>query len=160
MAKRRNRPTLTFEKELTSKLINTTSTTEFKQTILEGHLAIGTRVAKIKIILPKNIQELRVKPPSVFCSEPFIRYGEEWHNSDKSGLCYVIDLEWQEYMGWLGKDREQVIKEAARWLIIASQNLIIRHRVASKRGYLNWPEKWKYWEHGSVGYEQYKKENQ
>ncbi len=159
MAKRRINPKLTLEQELCSKLTHSTSSRNGRYRELRGFWSLGTRLAQTKIVLPKSIRELRQHPPRVYCSEPYIKIGDEWHNSNRTGLCYVIDLEWKKYMGWLGKDRESVIKEASEWIAIASINLISRHRVATKKGLTRWPDEWKYWEHGTDGYEQYKKEN-
>lgn len=159
MAKRRRIPALTFEQELRSILINPTNCENVSQQTLKGSLNLGTRTALVKIILPKSLRELRRKPPNVFCSESYMKLGDEWHNSTNTGLCYVIDLEWRKYMGWIGKKNDSVIKESVNWLVAASINLISRHRVATKKGYTRWPEKWNFWEHGTAGYEQYKKEN-
>jgi len=97
--------------------------------------------------------------PRVFCHEPWMKTGDEWHNSTGSGLCWALEQEWLAAQSWTGKSLQLVTEEGVRWLVNDAGNLIARHWVAAQMGATKWSSDWDYWKHGHDGVVQYQKEN-
>ena len=155
MATRRKKIIQSFETQLLSRLRqgHLVKGKDFNK--ITGDISLGTRRAKIEIVVSHSLNKIFKKPPPARCLEDYMKDGEEWHNCEKTGMCYVLAAEWEEYLNWKDKKYEDRIKEAVDWLIAGVTNLICRHRIATKRGYTEWPDDWNFWKHGSDGYEQY-----
>jgi hypothetical protein len=97
------------------------------------------------------------KPPVVWCKEPWVKHGAQWH-IDRTGL-----LCWEQYLNWRDSIRS-VIEEATignaaeygtTWLIRSIRSLLNRHLFAHRAGIEAWRKEWDYWAHEQAGEKQY-----
>jgi hypothetical protein len=96
-------------------------------------------------------------PPVVYCMEPWLKNGAEWH-ADRTGLlCWEQNLNWKDSI--LLVIQEATIGNAAEygttWLIRSVRNLLNRHLFAYRAGIESWRKEWDYWAHEQAGETRY-----
>lgn len=122
-----------------------------------GRLDTGVVLASVEIRVWQDFAMLAQVPPSVWCREPWMRTGPDWHNSNTCGLCWVLGKAWCDVMSWEGKRALSVIQEGRNWLLNDVRSLIDRHYIASLEGLTSWPEEWPFWAHGDAGVREYER---
>jgi hypothetical protein len=123
---------------------------------LAGLLDTRVVLASVVIIVPKRFKNLKASPPTVFCTEPWMRTGPDWHNGPP--LCWVLPDEWHDVMNWKGKPAAAILSEGRQWLLNAVSNLVNRHYVAHRENLAEWPAEWTFWNHYDAGVQDYKRE--
>jgi hypothetical protein len=123
-----------------------------------GVLNTGLKRVAIEIIYSHRFSDLRTTSPNVFCREDWMRDEDDWHNSNITGMCWILANVWHEYQGWPNKPRERVVADGVLFLIEFSKNLINRHWVGHRRGLKNWKPEWKCFGHHEEGVKEYLRE--
>lgn len=86
--------------------------------------------------------------PEVYCSEPWVRSGQDWHafNGD---LCYVFDDEWRDLVSLVRSDEGNLAaaRYAANLCLRNVRWLLYRHHIAAITKLANWPADWPGWPH-------------
>jgi len=131
-------------------------TTKGKSYAVVGDLDIGSAIVALRIVVPWRFCLVRHRPPSVTCTESWMRKGPEWHND--SEMCWVIPDEWREAMSWNGKPFQWILEDARTWLFTNVRSLISRHHYAELVKLNEWPAEWRFWGHGAEGIRQYRTE--
>lgn len=121
-----------------------------------GRLDVGSVIADIAVAVPERFDDLKKKPPLVFCSEPWVKKGAEWHNL--GSLCWVIPNEWEDVMNWKDKPVTDIMTEGVAWFLNGVRSLLSRHYYAHLAGIETWPAEWIAWAHGEAGVREYKQE--
>lgn len=122
-----------------------------------GNLDVPSALARVKVEVPLFFSELKRDPPSVWCLEKWMRNDPNWHNSNQTGMCWVLNDEWRDVMGCQGKSWKSVVDDGVRWLVNNSTNLISRHHLGDLEGIDDWPEEWEAWGHNEEGPRQYER---
>ena len=125
---------------------------------LVGRLDTGVLLAKIEIRVWQDFNVLKEYPPPVWCHEPWMREGADWHNSRVSGMCWVLQEAWNDGMNWKGKRASAILEEGREWLLNDVRCLINRHYTAYRDGLTKWPKEWPYWDHETRGVEEYERQ--
>jgi len=125
---------------------------------LTGRFDIGAIYVSIKIIILWSFHDVKMNPPNVWCNEPWMKIGADWHNDSKNGMCWVLRQEWCDAMNWENKAVPTIIDEGQNWLLKSICCLINRHYFAHKYNLTAWPKKWDYWGHSDKGARQYERE--
>lgn len=125
-----------------------------KDLCLRGRLDVGAVLATIKVLVPIRFGDLKKQPPRVFCSEPWMKQGADWHNNDS--VCWVIPNEWKDAMNWDGKPVADIMAEGLAWFLEGVRCLLSRHYHAHLEGIETWPPEWLAWGHGPAGVKEYK----
>ena len=112
----------------------------------------------MEVRIPWHFRDAKREPPEMWCHEPWMRTGAEWHNSASLGLCWVVDPQWRDAMNWRGKGERQVIEEGCRWLLAHATSLINRHYEAHLTGRERWNPAWDAWPHNIEGFQAYERE--
>ena len=133
----------------------TTETVDDSRYQVTGQLDTGPVIAKVEIWIPQNFADLKRRPPPAWCHEPWMRDDNEWHNSAKSGMCWALNEEWRDELGWEGKPMWEFLQAARRWLLLAVPNLISRHYYGHLKGLKKWMPEWESWGHYSKGAKEY-----
>jgi hypothetical protein len=127
---------------------------------ITGILDAPAVLARLDIRVPQNFDRVLEIPPMVFCREPWMRTGVEWHNDSRTGMCWVLEAEWRDVWGAVGRSERESAEAAARWLINNVTSLISRHHYASLEGLKRWPKEWEAWGHYDAGIEEYERSKQ
>ena len=120
-----------------------------------GMLEISRGVTHCRIEISRNWVS---QPPSVFCTEPWMRQGADWHAGSDGLLCYVLKYQWRDVLKeTLHKSNVPVtIDVSCSWLLRNVQWLLNKHLLAHQLKIDAWPPSWDYWPHGdNEAYEQY-----
>jgi hypothetical protein len=123
-----------------------------------GRLDIGAAFVSLKIIGRLRLQEFKQRPPLVRCLETWMKTGADWHNGPP--VCWVLQEQWQDVMGWRGKQHEAIFSEGRDWLFGSVTSLVSRHHYAHLHGIEEWPADWAFWAHGREGAAEYRRECQ
>ena len=121
-----------------------------------GRLDVGSVIAEIVVTVPGRFSDLKKKPPEVFCSDPWVKKGADWHNL--GSLCWVIPNEWEDRMNWKGKPVADIMTEGVAWFLNGVRSLLSRHYYAHLTGIETWPAEWTAWAHGDEGVREYRQE--
>lgn len=121
-----------------------------------GRLDTGVVVVGVEIAIPWLFRELKRHPPVVWCSEPWMKTGADWHNGPP--MCWVLPDEWRDAMSWKGKPVKAIWEEGQRWLINGVRCLVNRHYAAHLEGLTTWPAEWAFWSHHGDGIRDYERE--
>ena len=147
-----------FAQRLCASLRNgTISVAEGADYQVTGELGPKYLFAPIEVRVPFDFAVLRQIPPRVWCRKFWMRDDTDWHNRVNSGMCWVLEEEWRDAMGWDGKPPHAVIEEGNRWLVEAVGLLVVRHFVGHAKGFTEWPRQWKAWAHFGEGAREYEK---
>lgn len=119
-----------------------------------GTLDIDSTLARILVLVPRRYKSLRLAPPVVFCAEPWVRKGADWHNGPP--LCWVLKDEWRDRMNWPGKRLAAFLTEGPQWLVTNVGSLLSRHFAAHCDGLTSWPASWPAWPHRGAGAREYR----
>jgi len=100
-------------------------------------------------------------PPTISCSEHWVRCEEDWHiSSDQGELCWVLSNLWQDAIAsWAETNPLEVVRESAvAWCIASSKELLKKHLEAHRHAYFGpWLPEWPQWPHGPEAAAQYEK---
>lgn len=121
-------------------------------------LDIGVRYVSLEVRLAKDLQVLRKLPPQAWCRERWMRHGDEWHNSEKSGMCWILNRVWEDALSWKGKTRTAVMAEGIELFFAGVTCLINRHYVAHLENLRHWDPTWDSWGHHEKGAIEYDRE--
>lgn len=126
--------------------------------VVEGKLDIGAVNAQLTIAVPWFFKELKRSPPDVYCREPWIRTGKDWHN--RPPMCWVLGQLWRDAMSWKGKPVESIMTEGRQMLLCGVRNLVNRHYFAHLENLDSWQDEWDSWGHFDAGTREYEREKQ
>jgi hypothetical protein len=121
---------------------------------IEGQLDSGVVLAHVVILVSPRFKGLKRAPPKVFCDEPWMKVGAEWHNGPP--LCWVLSDEWRDVMNWRGKPVAAIMDEGRRWFLEGVRCLVNRHYSAHLDGRTVWPAEWSSWGHYRAGAREYR----
>lgn len=123
---------------------------------IHGTLDVGSTLVSLEIRVQWRFRDVKRKPPAVSCHEPWMKRGADWHNWDQ--MCWALPEEWRDVMAWKGKPVQWIMDEVRCWLFASARCLINRHYLATLQGLQTWPSEWRYWGHGALGAEEYRRE--
>ncbi|CAN5652069.1 hypothetical protein BH09PLA1_BH09PLA1_25420 [soil metagenome] len=123
-----------------------------------GRLDAPSVLACIEIQVPQDFAQIIERPPRIWCRESWMRFGEEWHNDDEGGMCWVLRNEWRDVLSGPGRSPRDVIRIAGQWLMNNVTSLITRHHYAHLAGLKRWLKEWDAWPHYEKGVKQYERE--
>jgi hypothetical protein len=94
-------------------------------------------------------------PPTVYCSDPWVRRERDWHSGAEGILCYVLDHEWRDRIRDLTTrhDAEGIASYGAEYLIRNTRWLLQRHMIGEQQNLTLWT--WGGWGHGLEGPREY-----
>lgn len=102
------------------------------------------------------------RPPTVWCSETWIRRDIDWHAGGDGWLCYVLGDEWRDLLARVEQESAVDARRYAMGLCVRNVRwLLYRHHLAHVTGISEWLPEWPAWAHHDAGrreYEQSKKE--
>lgn len=94
-------------------------------------------------------------PPSIDCSEPWIRRNYDWHyEPHNSRFCWVLSEEWKEHFNQRknrGENQTTLCHDAAIWTVKAMEYVLTRHWTGYEYGIVDWPSEWEAYSHGKEG---------
>lgn len=125
---------------------------------VKGQLETTAVVVDVEVYLPWFFRDLKRKPPRVWCREPWMKIGADWHN-DAQGMCWILPDEWRDAMSWMRKPVAAIISEGQRWLFNNVRLLVDRHYLAHIEGVPNWSREWDAWSHYKEGVKEYRRQN-
>jgi hypothetical protein len=126
--------------------------------IVRGTLVTRAALARVEIHIGADFEEVMQAPPPVWCCEPWMRHGEEWHNDEHGGMCWVLRDEWRDIFASRDRLKGDEARVAADWLLHNVRSLISRHYYASLVGLKRWPKAWDAWGHQDKGVAEYERE--
>jgi len=85
-----------------------------------------------------------------------MKTGPEWHNGPP--MCWVLQEEWRDAMGWNGKPVRAILDEGLEWCCKGVSCLVSRHYHAHLNGLTEWPPEWAFWSHCHAGVAEYRRE--
>lgn len=63
---------------------------------VSGRLDVGPVLATVRIFVPWRFRGVKRRPPTVYCVEPWMRTGSDWHNAPP--LCWTLPELWRDCM--------------------------------------------------------------
>lgn len=118
-----------------------------------GRLDTEVTIVSLRIDVWWDFRQVKSTPPIVYCSEPWMKIGPDWHNGPP--LCWALPDEWRDAMSWRRKPVASIYEQGIDWMVKSVRNLINRHYSAHLEGYDTWPEEWDYWGHFKEGVREY-----
>lgn len=117
------------------------------------------KIVPVEIWVPCDLAVLKSVPPPVWCREEWMRDEPEWHNSARTGMCWVLQEQWRDGLDWSGKALPAVLQEARMWMFSAVRQLISRHYYGHLKALKTWPKEWDSWGHYQAGAKEYRRES-
>lgn len=124
--------------------------------VVSGRLDIGPILVGIKIEVPWRFQQVKRLPPTIFCLEPWMKSGPDWHNGPP--LCWTLPNLWRDCMTRRQKSVASIMSEGWNWMRNNVSALVAKHYDAELRGLKEWQPEWDFWGHGAKGVIEYKSE--
>lgn len=121
-----------------------------------GRLDVGPVIATVRIFVPWRFRGVKRRPPIVYCVEPWMRTGSDWHNAPP--LCWTLPELWRDCMARRQKPVASIMSEGCLWMKNNVSALIAKHHYADIHGLNEWQPEWEFWGHGRKGVEEYKRE--
>jgi hypothetical protein len=129
---------------------------------ITGNLALASQEfitrakAKCKFLVDAHWPE---DSPDVWCDEPWVKHGADWHVDYAGKLCWEYHRRWKDSIYAVTK--EATLGNAAEygtvWLVRSVRNLLNRHLFAHRAGIDSWRKEWDYWAHDQAVERQYLK---
>ncbi len=111
------------------------------------------------LVVLKNSKNPLVLPPTVNCSESWVRRSPSWHyETQNTRFCWVLEKEWTEHFRdrkKAGDSIDTMCADAAGWLVNAISIVLSRHWIGSETGLFEWPSEWEDYSHGDAGVQEY-----
>lgn len=135
-------------------------TPDLSHFLVRGTLDVGAVLARIEIHVCQNFAMVIRKPPRVWCGEPWMRDGADWHNDRFGGMCWVLEDEWRDVLDGDGKQPRDQTVIGTTWLMNNVRSLVSRHYYAHLMRLKDWPKAWDAWAHYDKGAKQYERAKQ
>ena len=154
--KRSHDPALLFRRSLARKLRSFKRDSPKRHSGLCGLIDHGGGLALVAI---RNFNNPLAVPPSINCSEPWIRRTPSWHYETQNfRFCWVLQQEWTQHFLDRKKAGDSIgtmCGDAANWLVNAMAIVLSRHWIGSETGLYDWPNEWEDYSHGDAGVREY-----
>ncbi len=148
---------LVFRRHLAMQLNSVKRVTSKRDSPLSG--LIRHPGGESEIVISRFNNPLKV-PPSINCSERWVRRNSDWHYEDHNNrFCWVLQDEWEEHFERrksTGENLSTLCRDAGAWAIKAMEYVLMRHWTGYEFGIVDWPQDWESFSHGDEGVIEYR----